>query len=107
MTQENIIICQANSTLTTEQLTVLSEVFPKRHRPRLANIKSSVRSGGKGFLKHEGDTVVYNMDVLTQRLTPFDISKLNEALERGVCLQALAMTNLAIPMSDAPIILRA
>ncbi|QJQ12379.1 hypothetical protein A3L25_024345 [Pseudomonas putida] len=97
------IVCPANSRLTPEQLTTLSMVFTRPARAQLIELRNILNDYRATFRTYKAGEVTFDMEGLAQRVLAKcpakTLDRLNQLLDQGLCLQAIAGTPLRIPLS--------
>lgn len=97
------IVCPANSRLTDEHLTILSMVFTRPARAQLIELRNILSDYRATFRIYKAGQVIFDMEGLTQRVLAKcpakTLDRLNQLLDQGLCLQAIAVTPLRIPLS--------
>lgn len=99
------IVCPANSRLTTEQLNTLSMVFPRPARTQLIELRQVLNDQRSNFRTYKDGMVTFDMNGLTKRVLAKcpqkTLDRLNQLLEQGLCLRAIASAHLRIPLSGS------
>ncbi len=99
----NTIVCPANSRLTDEQLSILSMVFNRAARAQLIELRNILSDYRAAFRVYKAGEVTFDMEGLAQRVLvkcpAKTLDRLNQLLDQGLCLQAIAVTPLKIPLS--------
>ena len=97
------IVCPANSRLTEQDMSVLSTVFPRPARTQLIELRRALSDHRSNFRTYKAGQVTFDMDGVAQRVLTKcpqkTLDRLNQLLEQGLCLQAIASTHLRIPLS--------
>ncbi|NWD59143.1 hypothetical protein HX878_31020 [Pseudomonas veronii] len=98
-----MIIYQATDSLTEDDLTNLSRVFPTPARPQLVIVKNLLNDHRASYRTYENGMVSFDVDALVKEVSfrgsPRTASRVSELVSLGVSLQALAKTPLSIPMA--------
>ena len=93
---------QATASLTEDDLTILSRVFPTPSRPQLVIVKNLLNDRHATYRTYENGMVCFDVDALIKEVSfrgsPRTASRVSELVSLGVSLQALAKTPLSIPM---------
>ncbi|WP_117140170.1 hypothetical protein [Pseudomonas amygdali] len=93
---------QATASLTEDDLTILSRVFPTPSRPQLVIVKNLLNDHKASYRTYENGMVSFDVDALVKEVSFRGSSKtalrVAELVSLGVSLQALAKTPLSIPM---------
>lgn len=99
------IVCPANSRLTDEQLKILSMVFNRPVRAQLIELRNILNDYRATFRTYKAGQITFDMDGLSQRVLAKcpakTLDRLNQLLEQGLCLQAIASTHLRIPLGGS------
>ena len=94
---------QANTTLTEDDLIILSRVFPPASRPQLLILRNLLNDRKAAYRTYENGMVCFDVDALIEEVSfrgsPRTASRVSELVSLGVSLQALAKTPLSIPMA--------
>ena len=99
------IVCPANSRLTEQDMSVLSTVFPRPARTQLIELRRALSDHRSNFRTYKAGQVTFDMDGVAQRVLAKcpqkTLDRLNQLLQQGLCLQAIASTHLRIPLSGS------
>lgn len=99
------ITCPANSRLTDQDISTLSMVFPRPARIQLIELRRILNDHRSNFRTYKEGRVTFNMDGLAQRVLAKcpakTLDRLNQLIEQGLCLQAVASTHLRIPLGGS------
>lgn len=94
---------QANTTLTEDDLIILSRIFPPASRSQLITLRDLLNDRKATYRSYEDGMVSFDVDALIREAS-FRVSlktglRVNELVALGVNLQALAKTALRIPLT--------
>lgn len=96
------ITCPANSRLTDQDMTILSSVFPRPAQTQFIELRRILSDYRSTFRTYKEGQVTFDMEGLTQRVLAKcpakTLDRLNQLLDQGLCLQAIATTHLRIPL---------
>lgn len=97
------IPCVPSSRLTDEQLALLSAAFNHHARPQLIEMRRIMGDSTAAFRSFSKGTVSFDREALLKAVS-FKVSiksgeRLALLLDQGVCPQAIARTNLKIPLT--------
>lgn len=98
----SVITCPATSQLTEDDLTTLSVVFPAPSRPQLIELRRVLNNREASFRNYSDGVVTFDTDALFKdvafRCSRKTAERLTQLVAHGVCLQAIATTNLRMPL---------
>jgi hypothetical protein len=99
----SVITCPATSTLTEDDLTTLSLVFPAPSRPQLIELRRVLKNQSASFRNYSSGVVTFDTDAMLKEVALKCSAKTAERVvhlvAQGVCLQAIASAPLKIPLT--------
>ena len=105
------ITCPAHSYLSEADISTLSLAFPRQLRLQLIELRRVLSSRKATFRTYAAGVVTFDMDamlkVVTLKCSSMIADRLSELVTQGLCLQAISITPLGIPLTGTePISLR-
>ena len=98
-----LITCRATSMLTEDDLATLSLVFPAPSRPQLIELRRVLKDQSASFRNYSSGVVTFNTDAMLKevafKLSAKTAERVSSLVAQGVCLQAIAVSPLKIPLT--------